>query len=135
MAFMELETLNDVWYTVETEGGESFLIPESVCGYLVIPSGHTEAEEGDCTPEDWESICASVCDYTDGRKVMKVEAAKGWAARYSAPGYMDCTDWGGVYETEEEAAAEAKEMYGDDEEDEEEGDDESAEPGGEGGGA
>lgn len=27
----------------------------------------------------------------------------GWYARLSAPGYLDCTDWVGPFETEEEA--------------------------------
>jgi len=27
----------------------------------------------------------------------------GWYFRLSAPGYLDCTDWTGPYETEEEA--------------------------------
>lgn len=47
-----------------------------------------------------------------------VETVFGWCAHYSAPGYMDQTDWCGPYETEEEAIAECKEMYGREDEDE-----------------
>lgn len=42
------------------------------------------------------------------------ELVKGWFARLSAPGYMDCTDWSGPYETEQEALETLAEMYGDD---------------------
>lgn len=120
MAFMVLQTQLDVWYDIETESGESFLIPESVCGYLPIPSGHTDVSEDDCTPEDWECICSQVRDYTDGEPVSEVSARSGYCGRYSAPGYMDCTDWCGPYETEKEAEKEAREIYGDDESEEEE---------------
>jgi hypothetical protein len=37
----------------------------------------------------------------------------GYFSRLSAPGYMDCTDWSGPYETEEEAVAEMLSMYAD----------------------
>ena len=40
---------------------------------------------------------------------------KGWWARLTAPGYLDCTDTMGPYETEEEAMAELHEVYGDSE--------------------
>lgn len=33
--------------------------------------------------------------------------------RMSAPGYMDCTEWSGPLETEEEAVAEMLQMYAD----------------------
>jgi len=34
-----------------------------------------------------------------------------WWARLSAPGYMDCTDWSGPFDSEEEARAEIESVY------------------------
>lgn len=42
------------------------------------------------------------------------EESTGWCARYSAPGYMDCTDWCGPYPTREQAERECEALYGDD---------------------
>ena len=47
---------------------------------------------------------------------MKLQVWKestGWYSRYSAPGYLDCTDTEGPFESEEEAASGSFEMYGD----------------------
>lgn len=41
------------------------------------------------------------------------ENAAGWYSRLSAPGYLDCTEWSGPYETEDEALEDLFEMYGD----------------------
>ena len=40
------------------------------------------------------------------------EEDDGWYSRYSAPGYLDCTDEIGPFETEEEAAIECFCMHG-----------------------
>ena len=37
----------------------------------------------------------------------------GWYSRLSAPGYMDCTEWSGPFETELEAVLDLHELYGD----------------------
>lgn len=37
----------------------------------------------------------------------------GWYSRFSAPGYLDCTDWIGPFKSENEALIELWEMYGD----------------------
>ena len=34
-----------------------------------------------------------------------------WFSRLSAPGYLDCTDWSGPFDTEEEAFNYLEEMY------------------------
>lgn len=44
-----------------------------------------------------------------------IEVIKGaWMARLSAPGYLDCTEWTGPFETEAEARAYLSDTYGDD---------------------
>ena len=39
------------------------------------------------------------------------EDLAGYYFRLSAPGYLDCTDWSGPYQTEEEAVAELLSQY------------------------
>ena len=38
------------------------------------------------------------------------EKTSGWFARWSAPGYLDATEWMGPYDTEEEAIAALDDM-------------------------
>jgi len=40
-----------------------------------------------------------------------IEYGFGWIARLSAPGFLDCTDWVGPFETAEKAARELLELY------------------------
>ena len=42
------------------------------------------------------------------------EIISGWFARYSAPGYLDCTDWMGPYGSKSEAIREVRSVYGPD---------------------
>ncbi len=42
------------------------------------------------------------------------EHIQGWFCRLSAPGYMDCTEWTGPFESEEECVNYLTETYGDD---------------------
>ena len=51
-------------------------------------------------------------DYLEGNWVFSVEERVGYGARLSAPGYLDCTDWG-VFDTEQEAKEYLEETYGD----------------------
>lgn len=45
-------------------------------------------------------------------KVISEETIEGWCGRMSAPGYLDCTEWSGPYESEETTLEELKELYG-----------------------
>jgi len=47
-------------------------------------------------------------------KIWTVETIKGYGARLSAPGYLDCAEWT-VFKTVKEAEAFLEEQYGDDE--------------------
>ena len=96
MGFMSIYTQFGLWYEVTATNGEGTLVSSECVGL------HPEA--GD------------FADYIEG-KPASFERHEGWAARYSANGYMDRTEWCGVYATEEEAIAQCKETFGDDEED------------------
>ena len=122
MAFMELQSGFGRWYLVETSNGTE-IIPEYVCGVLEVgDDGETAADT-----EHWAEIVDALGDYVEGgpKSIRSVEVVEKWGARYSAPGYMDCTGWV-LGDTQEEAEAECKAMYGDDDE-EEEADDNSDE--------
>ena len=41
------------------------------------------------------------------------DCGAGWYARLSAPGYLDCTDWIGPFDSEDEAFEALYETYGD----------------------
>lgn len=43
--------------------------------------------------------------------VHSVEIAYGYGGRLSMPGYLDCTDWTGVFETENACLAALNNMY------------------------
>lgn len=119
MAFMELQSEFGRWYLVETRNGTE-VIPEDVCGRLsaVVTLA--------CTPKDtspglWAGLMDAIRPYLEGSTddVTEVSCRQCWGARYSAPGYLDCTDWV-LADTQAEAEEECRSMYGDDEEPEEE---------------
>lgn len=57
-------------------------------------------------------------DYVEGTVLLDSDGAPdtvvedGWWARFTAPGYLDCTSWVGPYETETEALEALAESYG-----------------------
>lgn len=106
MAFMQIATTQDTWYLVEHRYGSDY-VPASVCGDLDIPKG----EEFDSDSPKWAELVAAVRDYCEGKPEAIECIGEQWAARYSAPGYMDCTEWV-LADTEEDAVAECEAMYG-----------------------
>lgn len=84
----------------------SFMQPQVVPGPFV----KVETSEGDVlVPKEFYSPSLHPGDVLD-------ENVTGWFGRMSAPGYMDCTDWDGPFETPEAAQKHLDETYGDDEE-------------------
>lgn len=97
MSFMKPETYNGDYYEIETPGGTTFLPWDVHPGATTLPELSDYFEHtGD--PEYWSLTIKS-----------------GWLGRYSAPGYMDATDW---MPGDDEASllAEMAELYGDDDE-------------------
>lgn len=87
-SFMKPEVSKGIWYVYEShlEGGT-----------VVVPSHMFYKEEllQDAEEED-------------------IETQEGWAVRLSAPGFLDCTEWQGVFSTEEEALQSILETFGHD---------------------
>lgn len=86
MAFMKPEITEDKMVLVETDAGD-WLVPTDVYD-----------------PE-------KPLDCTEGSELYRTEHVSGWFARLSAPGFLDCTDWMGPFETEWEARAELSESF------------------------
>lgn len=152
MSFMQIETLHDQWFVIDVRGSTD-LIPASVTGALPLPEGVTFDDDTPITQDAivdalrdkgmneepaavfasnvWHDIFVHFRDYvSEGvgtlRKpddLQEVSVKTAWGARYSAPGYLDCTDWV-MGDTEEEAVAECKEMYGNDDDENEDNEDE-----------
>lgn len=95
--------MRDGFMQIETYHGHCQRINNTREGDILTPEEYAEH------PGNEEAAAAYGVDPED------VETVFGWFARLSAPGYMDCTEWSGPFDTEEEAIAECKDMYGDDE--------------------
>ena len=123
MAFMEIETCQGRYYLADNTHGETTLVPEDVVGSIDLDGGWNEDNE------EWsDEVVRAFRDYVEGTVDESCDIRyvdNGWYGRYSAPGYMDCTDWTWA-DTEEELIAELKSMYGDEDEDDSEDEDESS---------
>lgn len=123
MAFMELFTEYGDWYVVDGDHGGD-VIPSDVIGKLDdCPSlavrriaFRNDANQSIGPESPWfADHAAALRDYHESTELHSIELVRGWCARYSAPGYMDCTPWCGPYATEDEAEQECRALYGDDE--------------------
>lgn len=89
MGFMEPEIVHGRW--IEVDG---------TCGTEWIPAdlvGDVEEYHGPAV-----AVPDSLADYCENRSVILVKIIDGYGARFSAPGYLDCTPWT-VFQTEAEA--------------------------------
>lgn len=108
MAFMQKQiTAKQTWLRVETTQGTFF-----VDGGLHLNVSNCPADEVENNPI-WAS---TVRQHVEGEP-QSWEWIKGYGARLSAPGYLDCTEWT-VFQTQAEAEQYLEETYPDDEEDE-----------------
>ena len=94
-----LQVEQGTWFEVETNQGYELVPADLIHGY----NAH----------KDEIPLCVFE-DYCEGTP-KSFKAIDGYCARYSAPGYMDCTDWVGPYPTQAEAETDCKNMYGNDE--------------------
>jgi len=63
-------------------------------------------------PEDF-TIMDAIQDY-GFEGICSLEIEYGWGARYTMPGFLDCTEWLGVFPTEESAIKVLKYTYDED---------------------
>lgn len=112
MGFMTLQVEKFVALVVDGPlGGE--IVPWDLLGGDPGAPRMLDVDDDDAR----ETLARAAPFCPDGTRVVwSAEIVEGWFARMSAPGYLDCTDWIGPYDTAEEAERECREMYGDDDE-------------------
>ena len=118
---MEKQVEQGLWIEVDGPNGVDAFPADLVAGHWAWDVGTTYARPENATEDDndtWELMCQSVSDYTENREIWTITIRKGYGARLSAPGYMDCTPWS-VFDSAEEAEEYLAEQYGDEDEDEE----------------
>lgn len=97
MAHMEKDiTAKQRGWRVEV-GGDTWYVPGDV---VDVPdwlrSGRVIARAPDESMLDmwaFERLSACVRSYVGPGEITEVEVVEGYFGRYSAPGYLDCTDW------------------------------------------
>tara|TARA_R110002110_G_scaffold59600_1_gene168437 strand:+ start:405 stop:1067 length:663 start_codon:yes stop_codon:yes gene_type:complete len=95
------------WMTVEYKSGEVTVTPleEGARGFPFQPKGmnYPHLNTG---PLD------NVIHRSGLDTLHEITMTQGWCSRLSAPGYVDCTDWLGPYESIEQATEALDEVYG-----------------------
>jgi|ERR1700733_2771717 len=104
------------WLRVETTQGTEFVSIADTSLFVRDSATLTHP----MSDEDRERTIEEIEQYTEGEP-QSWENVKGYGARLSAPGYLDCTEWT-VFDTEQEAREYLEKNYPDDEQDEPEQD-------------
>ena len=111
MSHLEKEVTHELFIVCETLAGKE-MFPADLVG---VWEPFAEVFLG--TDEPTDPVDGDMLDrmepFLSTSNVVSVECVRGWFARLSAPGYLDCTDWSGPFDSEEEALEFLEEMYGD----------------------
>jgi hypothetical protein len=105
MSFMKTYITEECeWVVIETSSGDFFVPEEEVSN--AVSDWCDAVEEEQYTPDEVSNtVKCDLLDFTevfDTEKIFSVQRVHGYGARLSAPGYLDCTEWG-VFDTEQEA--------------------------------
>jgi hypothetical protein len=104
MAFMQRQIEQGDAYGIDTPNG-----------LHIIPADIARVGKG----QSWRDVFAMYIE-GDIAEAYGIEYRQDvWMYRLSAPGYLDCTEWGWA-DTEEEAEQKLSDLYGDDDEEDEE---------------
>ena len=107
--FMQRQITNKQnWLKVETTQGTEFVDTSSLS--LFVRDSETLTHP--MSDEDRDATIEKIRPYVEG-KPQSWENIKGYGARLSASGYLDCTEWT-VFETEQEAREYLEENYPED---------------------
>lgn len=115
MAFMQQQIQFGLWLEVETRDGTDF-IPADLVDTTGMAEGHTYGVHGPIGRDVAAAAAQYVGVTSRPERIETVRLFKGYGARLSAPGYMDCTDWC-VFDSHEAAVEYLEETYGDETED------------------
>lgn len=75
---------------------------ETTHGTEFVPCDVQDVAHKDGMPVDESEAKAMLRDFVNGDIIEIIERRDGWLGRWSAPGYMDSTEWG-LYRSEVEA--------------------------------
>jgi len=95
------------WVKVETTHGTEWVSVTETS--LFVRDSETATHP--MSEQERAETAAKIHTYTEGM-LQSWENVKGYGARFSAPGYLDCTEWA-VFDTEDEAREYLAEMYDD----------------------
>lgn len=102
--FMQPEiTVKQGGWSVDGEAGTDF-VPDEVCGNLASADFPTHIGDVYNPNGNGRNYWRYLSQYCENRKPTSIERVRGYFARLSAPGYMDCTAWA-CYATKREAMA------------------------------
>jgi hypothetical protein len=120
MGFMKQQIQKGSWLLIDGNCGTD-VVPADLFSKPVMESfGHNSSEwRVEPDSEGFAALAALVADYTENSDIYSIELKRGFGARFSAPGFMDCTSWT-LFDTEEQAQEYLNEEDDSDEEDEEE---------------
>lgn len=97
MSFMQQQITKKLdWYEIETNQGTWFVAVEDVGRFVTL-----------------DNASDTLAEFCEG-EIESVSMRKGYGARLSAPGYLDCTEWS-VFDTPKQARAYLDEYYPEDE--------------------
>src|ERR1035438_6232164 len=103
--FMQRQiTGNENWLQVETTQGTEFVRVADTSLFV----RNSDCPSQPLTESEREETISEIRDYTSSLP-QSWENVKGYGARLSAPGYLDCTEWT-VFDTKEEAEKYLDEM-------------------------
>jgi hypothetical protein len=111
--FMQRQiTGNENWLQVETTSGTEYVRISDTSLFV----RNSETLTHPATEAELFTAKVKIEPYVEGNP-QSWENIKGYGARLSAPGYLDCTEWS-VFATKEEAEEYLNEFYPEDEPDE-----------------
>lgn len=97
-----------IYYAVETNNGTEYVPGDLV----ILPFGWKLDQTLYVDDERWLDLAFKLRDYCEAKITGEITIRRGYLARLSASGYMDCTDWS-AHATEDEAAQYLIDTYGD----------------------
>ncbi|MGO8809196.1 MAG: hypothetical protein ACLQJF_07010 [Candidatus Sulfotelmatobacter sp.] len=113
--FMQRQvTDNENWLQVETRQGTEFIRIADTSLFI----RNSDCPSQPLTEGEKLNALRAIRQFVEG-EIESWENVKGYGARLSAPGYLDCTEWT-VFDTEQEATEFLDEFYPEEESDENE---------------
>lgn len=113
MSHLQPQAVYDLFLVCETTGGVE-MFPADLVGVEEPFPEVILSTDASTDPVDADMVGRMEPYLNHGYELLSVECVKGWFARLSAPGYMDCTEWCGPFPSEDAALAHLEEMYGED---------------------